>query len=568
MALTNKWTNPFRRSYQDIKNDLIEGLQKISGENGKPLITDISDGNILVMILSLFAAIAETLHYYIDNMARECFISTARKYSSVVKQGLLVDYLPRGANAATVDVTLTRELEGANSGAEILIPKDTVFTDSNNNTWLSAKDIVWGKNSSSVVVPLIQHELFTDSTLNDTKLTDQSYLDLDSDLSGKYIERGTVDLSLNGEKWVLVDTFAYSSPTDKHYRFSAAEGEVPVIEFGDGRFGKQPTVGSTIKVQFYITSGKSGNVYENSITKAPAVVTSVIPTATCNNPFASGDGFNYESLEILRRNIPLHARTMAVAITKQDFIDCAKLVPGIKDVSIEYICGRKLNLYVSPVGGGIASTTLLNKVEDYLLKHAPMTTWLNVLPAGISKINLGMEVTGKPSFNLPEIQKAIIRVLYDTYSSEKASIGGKVRISDIYALIDNLQEVDFLQIKKFYVTPWPKIIYGNTQLDIEITALSKAKGRMSYILSFESESVFSIYSTENRFELEHQSVGQVTVDDTINDFNFSIKVKGTYALGNKYQITLSEPNLDYEEPGYNQVIFDHNLLTLDIHETL
>lgn len=568
MALTNKWTNPFRRSYQDIKNDLIEALQKISGEKGKPLITDISDGNLLVMILSLFAAIAETLHYYIDNMARECFISTARKYSSVVKQGLLVDYIPRGANAATVDVILTRQLDGVNSGAEIPIPKDTKFTDSNGHIWLSAKDVVWGKNSSSVVVPLIQHEPYLESVLNNTKLTDVHDLVLDSDLSGKYIEQGTIDLNLDEENWVEVDTFAYSSPQDRHYRFIATEGEVPSIMFGNGKFGRQPKLGSTIEITFYVTNGKSGNVYENSITKAPAVVTTSIPTATCNNPYPSGDGFNYESIEMLRRNIPIQARTMGVAITKQDFIDCAKLVPGVKDVALEYICGRKLNLYVSPVGGGIASNTLLGNVENRLRQHAPMTTWLSVFSAGISKINLGIEVTGKPSFRLPEIQKSIIQALYDAYSYEKAHIGGRVRISDIYALIDNLQEVDFLQIKKFYVSPWPTIIYGDTQLDIDITALNKAKGRMSYILSFESDSVFSIYSVENRFELEHQSVGQVTVDDTINGFNFSLKIKGSYALGNKYQITLSEPNLDYEEPGYNQVIFDHNLLTLAIHETV
>lgn len=61
MALTNKWTNPLRRSFQDIKNDLLDALQKLEGPGGQPLITDLSEGNILVIILSLFAAIAETL---------------------------------------------------------------------------------------------------------------------------------------------------------------------------------------------------------------------------------------------------------------------------------------------------------------------------------------------------------------------------------------------------------------------------------------------------------------------------------------------------------------------------
>lgn len=569
MALTNKWTNPFRRSFQDIKNDLLDALSTIKGTNGQPLITDKSEGNILVIILSLFAAIAETLHYYIDNMARECFITTARRYSSVAQHGLLVDYHAHGANAATVDVVLTRKLEGANSGAEIPIPKETRFTDSRGNVWLSAHDVVWGKNSSYVNIPLIQHEPYTEVSVNGTKIAskDQDIPLSESSLGGKYIEHNSVSLSLGGTKWTLVNTFAYSKPTDLHFMV-VVDDNIPTIVFGDGKFGKQPDVGSIIMVSFYITAGESGNVQENSITKAPSIVTSVIPSVTCNNPYASGDGLDYEEIELLRRHIPLHARTMAVAITKQDFIDCAKLVPGVKGCALDYICGRKINLYISPVGGGIASSTLIAKVKSYLEKHAPLTTWLSVFSAGVAKINLSIEVTGKPSFHESEIHNSIIRALYDAYSYEKAQIGGKVRISDIYALIDNLPEVNYLHIKKFYVSPWPKIIYGDTQLDLEVTAINKATGSMSYIISFTSTNEFSIYSSEGRYELTGQVVGTVTIDDTVNGFNFSIKVRGRYELGYKYQITISEPNMDYEEPGYNQVVFDHTLLTLDIHETV
>lgn len=577
MALTNKWTNPLRRSFQDIKNDMLDALALIQDNQGKPLITDKSEGNIFVIIISLFAAIAESLHYYIDNMARECFITTARRYSSVVQHGLLVDYHAHGANAATVDVILSRELEGANSGAEIQIPKETKFTDSKGNTWLSAVDVVWGKNSSSVMVPLIQHELYEDSTVNGSKIISQSQtIPLDNaGLGGRYIEHNSVSLLIGNTKWTQVDTFAYSKPTDTHFMVTIDDSDSPYIVFGDGRFGKQPEVGALVEVKFYVTYGESGNVYENSITTVPSEIAGVIPTATCNNPYASGDGINYETIELLRRHIPLHARTMAVAITKQDFVDCAKLVPGVKDCAIDYICGRKIDLYISPVGGGIASSTLTNNVKSYLEKHAPLTTWLSVFSAGVAKINLGIEVTGKASFHESEIQSSIIRALYNAYSYEKAQIGGKIRISDIYALIDNLPEVDYLHIKKFYVSPWPKVIYGDQQLDLKLTAINKATGRMSYIISFESTDKFTIYSSEGGFELgskiEHNSdsaVANVTVDDTINGFNFSITIGGTYKIGYKYQITISEPNMDYEEPGYNQVVFDHELLTLDVHETV
>lgn len=72
--ITNKWLNPYQRSFQQIKAKLIESLTTIKDKNGQTLITDYSEGNILIIILSLFAAIAEVLHYYIDNVGRGIFL--------------------------------------------------------------------------------------------------------------------------------------------------------------------------------------------------------------------------------------------------------------------------------------------------------------------------------------------------------------------------------------------------------------------------------------------------------------------------------------------------------------
>lgn len=575
MALTNKWTNPLRRSFQDIKNDLLKALQNMKDSKGQPLITDVSEGNIFVIIISLFAAVAETLHFYIDNMARECFISTARKYSSVTKLGLLVDYHAHCANAASVDVVLTRELTGEITSGEIEIPEGTQFKDSQGNQWLSSKKVIWGAGTTSCTVPLIQHEVYNNSVLNGNLIDQLGFLAMDSaGLGGKLIEHGSINLKIGEDKWTQVDTFAYSKPTDKHFMVVVDESDIPFIKFGDGKFGSNPTIGSKIEVSYYITSGSAGNIPSNSITQVPSFITQIVQNATCNNPYPSGGGMDYEGIELLRSHIPLHARTMALAITKQDFIDCAKLVPGVKDVAMEYICGRKIDMYISPivtengVGGGIASSTLLNNVKDYLVSHAPMTTWLSVYPAGISNINLSLDVTGRPSFSSDQISTSILQALSNEYSASKAQIGGKVRISDIYALIDNLPEVDYLYIKKFYVSPWPKIVYGDRQLDLSITNINKAKGSMKYIISFTDTKSFTIYSSENGFQLQGQMVGNVNVIDNINGFNFSMTIAGSYGLGYKYEITISEPNHDYEEPGFNQVIFDPSKLTLNITETV
>lgn len=196
MGITNKWLNPYQRSYQQIKAKLIEGLTNIRDKNGDILITDYSEGNILIIILSLFAAIAEVLHYYIDNVARETFLPTARKYDSVVKQGKLVDYNTKSAIAASVDVTLTRSITSENIGANILIPAGTVFTDNSGNVWMSSRDVTWWPNTTTCKVPLVQHEIYSNSRLNGIIIPtdDRVIITLGTLPNGKYYEHGTMSL--------------------------------------------------------------------------------------------------------------------------------------------------------------------------------------------------------------------------------------------------------------------------------------------------------------------------------------------------------------------------------------
>ena len=56
MNITNPWLTPYQRSYHQIKQKLIEGLKSITDSQGRQLITDVSEGNILVIVISMFAA--------------------------------------------------------------------------------------------------------------------------------------------------------------------------------------------------------------------------------------------------------------------------------------------------------------------------------------------------------------------------------------------------------------------------------------------------------------------------------------------------------------------------------
>lgn len=571
MGITNKWLNPYQRSYQQIKAKLVESLMGLKDPQGQKLITDYSEGNILIIILSLFAAIAEVLHYYVDNMARETFLSTARRYDSVVKHGALVDYHARAAIAATVDVILSRSITGNSIGAKLTIPHGTLFTDSSGNSWLSARDVIWYSNVTTCKVPIIQHERYTASALNNMVIPtgDRVILNLGTLPNGKYYEQGSMSLQIGGETWVLVDTFAKSKPTDKHFMVSVDEALNPYIMFGDGTFGKKPAAGAKItNVVFYLTNGTQGNVKSNTITSVPSVISSSITDATVSNAYDAGGGSNYENFIMLKEHIPLSVKTLGVAITKEDFESLAMLVDGVNKAKADYECGRKLTVYISPDGGAVASSELINRVYNLLSQRAPMTTWLKVKSAGKVQIILEMEVTGKKSYKTPEIQTQILTALYNAYSPEQAQIGGSVRVSDIYALIDNLSTVDYLHLTKFYIKPWPTTIYGNKELNLGQFKLNKAKGSMTYYITFNSSTTFTVRSVSNGYVTTGSVGSSIQIIDKANGFDFSLDIQNnSYQSGYRYSITVSEPNHDYEDPGFNLPVFENaSQLTLTVNE--
>ena len=571
MGITNKWLNPYQRSYKQIKAKLVESLMGLKDSQGQKLITDYSEGNILIIILSLFAAIAEVLHYYVDNMARETFLSTARRYDSVVKHGALVDYHARAAIAATVDVILSRSITGNSIGAKLTIPQGTLFTDSNGNSWLSARDVTWYSNVTTCKVPIIQHEKYTASALNNMVIPtgDRVILNLGTLPNGKYYEQGSMSLQIGGETWVLVDTFAKSKPTDKHFMVSVDESLSPYIMFGDGIFGKKPAAGAKItNVVFYLTNGAQGNVKSNTITSVPSVISSSITDATVSNAYDAGGGSNYENFIMLKEHIPLSVKTLGVAITKEDFESLAMLVDGVNKAKADYECGRKLTVYISPDGGAVASSELISRVYNLLSQRAPMTTWLKVKSAGKVQIILEMDVTGKKSYKTAEIQTQILTALYNAYSPEQAQIGGSVRVSDIYALIDNLSTVDYLHLTKFYIKPWPTTIYGNKELNLGQFKLNKAKGSMTYYITFNSSTTFTVRSVSNGYVTTGSVGSSIQIIDKANGFDFSLDIQNnSYQSGYRYSITVSEPNHDYEDPGFNLPVFENaSQLTLTVNE--
>lgn len=584
MSTSNNWLNPYQRSFNDIKAKLISELRLQI-----PEITDYSEGNIFVIIISIFAAIAEVIHYYIDNMAREAFLPTARRYSSLYKHAKLVDYHIKSAIPATVDVVLYKN-DDTPIGQDITIPLNTEFTSSDGKTWISTKTVIWYKDSYYVTVPLVQQKSVgvPDRIQLGNILSPDSIIyitDIPSDQ--KYVE-GSMNLYINDEPWILVDTFAYSSSGDKVYKVEIDEQTRPYIKFGDGQFSMKPEYNATIEASYSLTHGSAGNIATNNFTTVPQDIQVIDNKITINNVIPATGGSDYETFNMLKNHIPLSIKTLGVAITKEDFEAIAKMVGGVDKAYANYVCGRYVEIYITPDGGGEASSALLDSVKKTISKSKVITTSIEVLSTHKSQVFLDITITGKKSFKSNDISNQVKKALTIVYDYNNSDINKPVRLSDIYALIDNQSMVDYLTINKLYQLPYP-IPQKNTSLPLNISyfvqninPVTTGEEYIVIVNTFFANKHYDVLIQKFYGEgSDNRILGKGSYGEVINVLDLETQTKIIFQITinkpsenldygekNKYELTLLPMNQDLYPLSYQIPIIENQNITLSINEVI
>lgn len=586
MSTSNNWLNPYQRSFNDIKAKLISELRLQI-----PEITDYSEGNIFVIIISIFAAIAEVIHYYIDNMAREAFLPTARRYSSLYKHAKLVDYHIKSAIPATVDVILYKN-DNTPIGQDITIPLNTEFTSSDGKTWISTKTVIWYKDSYYVTIPLIQQKLVGEPDriqLGNILSPDSIIYITDIPSDQKYTE-GSMNLYINDEPWILVNTFAYSSSRDKVFKVEVDEQLRPYIKFGDGQFGMKPEYNATVQASYSLTYGSAGNIATNNFTTVPQNIQIIDSKIIINNVIPATGGSDYETFNMLKNHIPLSIKTLGVAITKEDFEAIAKMVGGVDKAYANYVCGKYVEIYITPDGGGEASSALLDSVEKTISKSKVITTSIEVLSTHKSQVFLDMTITGKKSFKSNDILNQVKKALTTAYDYNNSDINKPVRLSDIYALVDNQSMVDYLTINRLYQLPYPEPQKA-TNLPLNITYFvqnvnPKSDSGTQYIVQVNTFFANKYYDVVILYYFEDDSGNNrvlaagnygelLSVNNIIgtNELLFQITINKPseeldYEQGSRYTLNILPMNQDLYPLSYQIPIIENQNITLSINEVV
>lgn len=548
MALINSWIGYVDRSVEQVKNNLFAKFQALV-----PEITDHTDSNVFAKMISIWLGISEHLNYYIDNKARETFLITCRKYESAVKIARTFDYRIKGMRASTVDLTFALNVPATSI---VNIPIGTIVKTSSDIEFLVTQqgNIQVGQTTIQLKAKQVK-QVSSDLIGVGNGLKNQKF-ELDANIADK-----SISCVLGSDNYGHVDTFAFSIGTDKVFTSSMNENQLMEVRFGDLLNGFIPPFGQNILASYNVTEGVNGNVGAGLINTIVSTLTLPISTnITVNNIQASSGGVTFESLEDIKKNVPITHRTKLRAVTEKDYKDIAELVNGVGKASVNYKCTKDIPIYIAPKNGGVASLQLLEDVFNTFEDKRLVGKTVVPIAVGEILINIVVSVNAFSNYQNSEVYENIVDNLLDFLSVANQEIKGTIHLSDIYEQIENSKGV--LNSNIILMSPIPFA----RPLDTTVNILNWSK-------TVKVESVTTVkwnirFVSTTTFELKRNDIyiGTFAVDTEVSRTEIVFNVIGSHSVNDKFEFYTYPYNsnrIDLVEPSIGVA----NLSSLNINVT-
>ena len=515
--MEGKWFSDNVRGYRQIMDSLLTRLPSII-----PEITDYSRNNPFILRLDVWANLMEGLHYYLDRIRRNSFLSVSTVFEAVYYHAETMDYRIKGASASTVDIVFS--LDG-NAVSDVVIPKGTQISSRSGILFFTLEAVTIVTGTDSIQISAIQAENVSNINIGQTDGTpNQSILINDTD-----IVDSSPQILVDGIPYTFVDTFAYSLPTDTHVRFSQNIEQNFRVEFGDNTNGNIPTSGLDVIIDYQVTSAELGNVGSTEINTIDDTITvGGGLTLSVTNPNAASGGSGKDDIATLKSKIPKHRVTLERAVTPKDHSSIAIQVAGVGSAGqLSNECNT-VEIYISPIGGGIASLALRDSVKDYFDDKKVIGKDIIVLSAGVLELVINMNRVVRSGYRREDAKTNVRNNLVLLSESTSNNVGDSASIGDIYEVIEASEGVVNSELTVFTTKPYAFPKAHENQLSWSRKVNPSATQYSYWKIKIQSASIFEIF--KNGAFLGLGEFGDLKQFD---DLDFTISIGG-YAIGNEW----------------------------------
>lgn len=434
--------------------------------------TDFFDSNLGSTLIDLVSIVGDVVSVGQDTLAQEVFLSTARRYESVLRFARSIGYTPRSALSA--QVVVTSDVLPSNVvlyGATI--DAGSFVSGVNGLRYEVQEDIVIAPGTSVLTVILKEGTTYTE-TFTPTRAERQEFVSsrgiVEDDSWSVFVGDATVPTN----EWSEVANITFEqSATNTYEVFFDGDGRLHVV-FGDNNEGKIPD--ATVTLKYRVTNGTLGNAsigtirgsfQANVITLA---TTASIPVENTTTP-ATG-GRDRETVDDLRVSIPAFIRTLDQVRTLPDYEDAVSKLAGVRlvfaDVPLSSFQGNivrvnawdteLIDFVATSPETGISSavsynryvqvpTTRIYAVQQYLRPRTTATVHNIVVRPTVAWVDLffGRISYNKSLFAAKDVHEGILAAVVGLFEQ---STGFAIRISDLYESVLDVPGVRFFTIER------------------------------------------------------------------------------------------------------------------------
>ncbi len=451
--------------YTNLGYDALRSAMLARARQSLPEWTDLSENDLGVLLIELFAYACDITMYYQTRIAGNLLPATSDEPDALVQLLRLIGYELQPPAPATVNLVLQFD---ANEPTPILLPSQTPFTvslasgqqlvfETERDIAIQAAQLTLpdSRNLRSFFpVPVVQGQTVRNELIGTSDGSPgQMY-----QLRQKPVIASSISIVVTepggDAQWAEVATLAESTPADRHFVVQRdAQGSATMV-FGDGVNGMIPPKNTaaapvTINATYRVGGGPAANVPKATVFKS-----SLSNVRAATNPQAAAGGTPSEDVDRARWLAPRLYRTQERAVTIRDYTDLAAWVPGVGKARATVGSWNQIVLSIAPSGQVAEPTELLKRdLLAFFESRRMATTTLEIRGPRPTDIYLSADVQAQPYYLQSDVRAAVENAVSAYLNFDSVDFGQPVYLSKIYDVVQSLPQVISLNVTEFSRAP-------------------------------------------------------------------------------------------------------------------
>ena len=383
------------------------------------------EGSNLNVLLDVLSYNTFYNNYYYNMMISEMFLDSATQRNSVLSHAKELNYMPTSRRSANAKATISVVAPNLDSNY-FNIPANTKFIGRcGNKTYNLLTDKAYTavrSNTDNNLYIVEGVDLFEGRILKETLQVSNTVL------SNNAIDTRSLKVTVNNETYTYRNDIFGVIATDKVFYLQPENDGKYSIQFGQNKFGVQPTATDIIKAEYRVASGPSANGVTSLTIGAFGGATSI----TVNVTTSTSGGSMAEDIESIRTFAPKAFQVQERAVTKRDYETLLRSrFPNIQAISVyggdevDPPQFGKVIISVDVTGGEGAADYEIANFKNYLQDKTPLT----IEPVFVVAKFLYVDAT--------------IKVVYDSNTTNKSASQIQTELNDSIIAYQNTNLNDF-----------------------------------------------------------------------------------------------------------------------------